>query len=715
MANLSEAYRPIMWNIQPRGEPGYSALIMYILFGIALVVFGYGAYQRVSAWRRGKSDRERVGDWGKRAWILIKELLFQKRVRDSRFPGLFHSFIYYSFIVFVITTTVVALDYDFGTDFFRGYTYVLLTVGSELGGVLVLVGIGMAWWRRRLKNPDTLDTETRTDMWPLWLLAAIIVTGFVLEGLRIAGTAGTEFEDHWTYLTPVGWGIAGATGWMGTEAVKTAHAVTWWVHLVFAFGWIACIPYTKFSHLLSLPTNVFFSRFKPRGELARSNMDELMTEHENPEDDFDWENGTLGVRRNDDITWKQRLDFDACINCGRCDEVCPSRRIDDPFGPKRFIKGLLDFVNKADAAAAKGKNGDAPAEGEDEAAEAPTVVGTTFDEMFVWYCRLCGGCVQVCPAAIDHVDTFVEVRRDLVMMQASIPVEGGKALKMMEERGNPFAPQSERKEWVESLDVRIVKPGEEVDVLVFIGCCTTFDPTKHRIATDLFKLLEHCGVSFGILGNDERCCGDPARLMGNEMTFQAAAQQQIEALKARKFKTLLTACPHCYNVFKNEYPQALFDAKFEVMHHSEFLQQRIASGQIKPTERRDRKVVFHDPCFLGRYQGQYDAPRAILGALPGLNCSEMAENRERSFCCGAGGGHFWMDLHAKERINNLRVAQAKAEGADTIATACSYCKQMLDDALKMKDLEEEIKTVDLASLVYESLPQSAKAPKAEEE
>ncbi len=686
---LSDAHREIMWNIAPNHEP--VVLVMYGMFLVALGFFGYGLYRHISSWRKGRADGERVGDWAKRAWIVIRELAFQGRVRRSRIPAIFHSLIYYSFIVLVFTTAVVALDYDFGTNFFQGYFYVLLTVGAEAAGVLILVGIGMAVWRRLVVQPDTLETKSRIDMWPLWLVAVIVITGYLIEGLRIAAIG-----DPWAYLSPVGWAVAGALGWMSTEAATTSHKVMWWLHTVLAFVWIGSIPYTKFMHLISLPTNVFFSRFKPRGEWARVNVMEMMED-----EDFDEENFTLGINKADEFTWKQRLDFDACINCGRCDEVCPSRRIDDPFGPKQFIKGCLEFVEKIDA---QKKKLDDEGNGEE-----PTVVGTAFEDDFVWFCRMCGACMEVCPACIDHVDTFAEIRRHLIMMLGSAPQEALQAMKLYQNKGNPFASQSERKEWIDSLDVRVVKPGEKVDVLVFIGCCTTFDPVKHRIATDLFNLLERCGIDFGILGNDERCCGDPARLMGHEEAFQAGAAEQLELLQSREFNTLLTGCPHCYNVFKNEYPQ-LFGTEFNVMHHSQFLQKLLADKALTPSVEQSRRVVFHDPCFLGRYQGIYDSPRDVLKALPGLDNVEMVDSRETSLCCGGGGGHYWMDLEAKERINNLRVDQAQKQGVDTIATGCAYCKQMLDDALKAKDLEDNVKTMDLSSLLLASLPKDEDAP-----
>jgi len=332
---------------------------------------------------------------------------------------------------------------------------------------------------------------------------------------------------------------------------------------------------------------------------------------------------------------------------------------------------------------------------------SPAVIGRAFDEEFIWFCRTCTTCMEVCLAYIDHVDTVIEVRRNEVIMQGRAPADAVRAMKMLESLGNPFGPQSDRTDWVEKMNVRVVGPGEECDVIYWIGCCTTFDPAKRKIARDLYTLLKRCGIEFGVLGEGERCCGDPARVMGQEQIFQTIVKEQVEELNKRKFKVLLVSCPHCYNVLKNEYPQ--FGGKYNVVHHSEFIHEMIWNGGLTPRFGERRKVVYHDPCYLGRYAKIFDAPRESLKAIPGADLVEMSSSRESSLCCGGGGGHFWMDIKKGERINNLRVQQAKAAGADTIVTGCAYCMQMLDDSVKISNLDEEIRVVDIATMVLQSL------------
>ncbi len=280
------------------------------------------------------------------------------------------------------------------------------------------------------------------------------------------------------------------------------------------------------------------------------------------------------------------------------------------------------------------------------------------------------------------------------------------ARRLLETQGNPFGPEDTRQTWVDEQHLPVVGPGESVDVLYWIGCCTTFDPTKQKIATDLCKILKRCGISFGVMGRDERCCGDPARLIGQEHLFQTIAKAQVADINARNFKVLLVSCPHCYNVLKNEYPQ--FGGNYNIVHHTEFLHEMLWNGTIKPVKGEKRKLVYHDPCYLGRYQKVYDSPREVIKAIPGVDVVEMKNHAEKSLCCGGGGGNYWFDSHEGERLNNRRVAQARDANADTVITGCAYCMQMLDDSIKIMDLDDKIRVMDIATLVLDSLGDAPK-------
>jgi Fe-S oxidoreductase/nitrate reductase gamma subunit len=680
MPPLSEATRPLMWNIS-------HAWAMYGLFIVALAICAWGVYQRITFWRQGKSDQERLSDWGKRLKVLLGEVFLQKKVRNSIYPAILHSLFFYSFVVLVVTTLIIMIQYDMNhlfsldIEIFKGLVYVFFSVASELAGIFILIGIGMAAYRRYIMKPETLPNGLEDGL-VLLLIAGMVITGYMVEGLRIA-----VLGDNWKALSFVGAAIAPLFAGMNADVAKGFHVSLWWIHTIFAMSWIALIPYTKFFHMLSLPTNAFFSKLKPRGELQRQDIEKLM---ESAEDD----DLKLGLQKADEFSWKQRLDLDACISCGRCDEVCPAYMADkEYFSPRQLVSRLKKSL---DELAGSGKN----------PAEIADIVGTAFDEEFLWHCRTCGACMEVCPAMIDHVDTLMELRRNEVLIQGRMPEEAGRALRLFETNGNPFGSQSDRVDWINEAKIRVVGPGEKVDVLYWIGCCITFDPQKHQIAADLCRLMERCGIDYGVLGEDEKCCGDPARIMGQEMLFQQAAKEQVEILKQREFKTLLTGCPHCYNVFKHEYKQ--FGGNFNVVHHTEFIQQMIEQGKLQPQAGAAAKAVYHDPCYLGRYQKIYDAPRSVINAIPAVQLFEMKNRREKSLCCGAGGGHYFMDLKRGERINNLRVKQAHDAGADTIITGCAYCMHMLQDSLKLLNLDESMRVIDIASLTADRIKEAEK-------
>ncbi len=698
----TEATREVMWNIS-------AAWLMYVLAVVAAGIFAYGAWQRVKFWKAGKTDKDRLADFGKRFVFLVQELLIQRKAREERYPGIFHSLIFYSFLVLVVTTSVVALDYDFGTHLFKGPVYLLLSLGADFAGVLILIGVGMAVWRRYFVRPKTLHTESG-DAWALGLIGAMVVTGFLVEGLRIA-----VLGDPWKIVSPVGTVFSWLFAGVSTAGAQTAHSMLWWTHTVLAMGWIATLPFTKFVHLLAMPTNIFFAKMKPRGELVRQDLEAMFAD-----ENFNEETFTYGTMTTGDLTWKQRLEADACISCGRCEEICPSFQAGQPFSPRMFIQGLkTQLYKEQDAARAQAKAakanggdthiGDAAATTENGSAHA-NIVGDIFDEEFLWYCRTCMACMEVCPAMIDHVDDIVDVRRNEAVMQGRMPGDAARAMRMLENQGNPFGPETMRTDWVQEMGVRVVGPGEKVDVLYWIGCCTTFDPIKQKIASDLIQLMTRAGVDFGVLGGDEKCCGDPARLMGQEMLFQTLAKQQVEILNQREFRVLMVSCPHCYNVLAHEYPQ--FGGHYNVVHHSEFLHEMVWSDTIVPQKGKRHKVVYHDPCYLGRYQKIYDSPRETLKSVPGIEIKEMKNHMDRSMCCGGGGGNYFFDNDKGERLNNRRVKQADEAGADMIVTGCAYCMQMLVDSVKLMDLDERIRVADIATVMLESLDEKPKSTSA---
>jgi len=647
--------------------------LFYSLFALSLLIFGVGVFQRVRHWNRGRDDNERLSELTSRIAFAFKEVFSQNKVRQKRFPGLIHLFVFYSFLLLVVTTTVVAFDHNLNISMFRGYIYVFLTVAAEIAGALILFGALAALWRRYVKRPATLEV-TCTDTWSFLLLALIVITGFWVEAVRIA-VAG----DPWQVLSFVGYAMTPLVSELEPSRGAALHSVAWWTHTLLVFFWIASIPYSKFLHLLTLPANAFLAKRKPAGELSRIDLEAALEA-----EDFDEEDFSIGIDTTGDLTWKQRLDGDACVACGRCDEACPAFTAGQALSPKKLILSMRD-MSWADDDLEHVEGG------------GKEIVGNAFDEHFVWHCLTCMACTQACPAFITHVDTLLEIRRNEVSMKGRADTDVSRTIRSMEVQGNPFGSQIARGDWVSSLGVPILDEGDACDVLYWVGCLTAFDEEKRQIAEDLIRVLRSCQIDFGLLGKAEVCCGDPARVCGSEHTFQSAVKSQVEALSRRRFNTLLVSCPHCYNALKNEYPQ--FGGRFDVVHHSELLRDLLRSGRLRLEKSDDGTVVYHDPCYLGRYQGIYDAPREVLRCGGGSALVEMEGCKENSFCCGGGGGHFWMETKEGARIDTLRIQQVKSSNADTVVTSCPYCFHMLSDAVKTMNLENEIRVVDLVSHV----------------
>ena len=396
-------------------------------------------------------------------------------------------------------------------------------------------------------------------------------------------------------------------------------------------------------------------------------------------------------------TWKNLLDLDACTNCGRCQDVCPAYMSGVPLSPKKLIQDMKAHLSEA-GAAALAENG--------ETSERPPLFGEPADapavlEEELWGCRTCGACQQECPVFIEHIPKMVDMRRYLVMMESKTSEDARQFLKSMDERQHPWVgAQHNREEWYEGLDVKVLASGEKAEYLYWVGCTGSMIDRNIEVSRAMVKILGAAGVDFAILGAEEVCTGDPARRVGGEFTFQMCAKQNIETLNGYEVKKIITTCPHCFNTYKNEYPD--FGGNYEVVHHTQLIAELIQSGKLK-LRKSLGSLTYHDPCYLGRHNGVYDAPREVLHQISDGGFTELARNRSRSLCCGAGGGYAWMDDEPQKRINHERIEDVKACGAKTAAVSCPFCMQMFDDALKALDPEKNIRAADIAELVAEAI------------
>ena len=528
------------------------------------------------------------------------------------------------------------------------------------------------------------------------LLGVVLFSGIVVEGLRIAADEIPAGHQSWSYWSPAGWLVAKAVGGLSTEATLNLHRGFWWFHVVGAFGLLSLMALTKFRHIVFAPANAFFKR-PGAGQAYLAPMGDFEKIME--------EGGSLGASKLQDFSWKQLFDADTCVRCGRCTDACPAWTAGQPLSPMAIMQDLKAYMNHAGPLLIAGKDPATELKGE--------LVGDYVKSESLWACRTCMACVQACPVMIEHVPTIVDMRRYLVMEKAEVPATAQAALQNIEQRGHPWrGTQLTRETWIEQLR------GEGVDVPIFdgtqeylywVGCSGALVERNVPITKSVVKLLVESGTSFGVLGQSETCTGDPARRLGNEFLYATLAQANAEAFNEIGVRRVITACPHCFNTFANEYPD--FGGRYEVTHHSDFLSQLVARGRLQPKEQNGATITYHDSCYLGRGNGIYDAPRKVLAAIPGVNLVEMPRSGMNGLCCGAGGGNMWME-ETGTRVNHLRAAEAANTGASVVATACPFCIQMFEDGIPAVQPDEErrsIRAYDIAELLEVSVKPAAMA------
>jgi Fe-S oxidoreductase/nitrate reductase gamma subunit len=667
--------REILWNL-----PSPAATIMYALFGAVVLVFAWGVFQRVGAYRRGRAEREdRLDDvWG-RTVDALRIGLGQQKVVERKAGGWMHLAIYSAFIVLFIATCLVALEFDLGVRILDGEFYIVFKLFTDTFGLVLLAGIFVALVRRHLFRPEGL-TRDGDDVLQLLLIAAIGVTGFLVEAVRLAATRPAAASASY-----VGNAIAPFFAGAPMEELLAGHRALWWTHLLLAFGFLATIPMSKMLHLGAGPLNIFLRTSRPKGALQP--IPGIEDEEK------------IGVTDVEDFSWKQLLSSDACTKCGRCQDECPAYAAEMPLSPRDVVLKTRDQMSRdiyrslvPSAAAMDSKTG------------KPVVPAFTFEVLFpdeIWACTTCRACMQACPVLIEHIDMIVDVRRGYVAA-SRIPDAARTSLKKMGDTGNPWGlPRDDRIQWAAGLDVPVAAVKKQFEYLYWPGCAGAYDPRNQKVTRTVASLLSRAGVDYAVLGLEETCCGAFARPMGEEGLFQLGMVETVKEIFASYgVKKVITQCPHCFNSFRKEYPQ--FGVNVEPVHHTVLLRDLIAEGRLSPAKPVNRLVAFHDSCYLGRHNDLYDAPREALASVPGITINEMAKNRERGFCCGAGGGGMWLELPGK-RINHLRFDQAMRTGANAVGSACPYCLIMFDDAAKFHNLDESVQTRDIAEIIAESL------------
>jgi Fe-S oxidoreductase len=626
---------------------------------VSVALFSRRAYFLFGLIRGGK-PAARFDDIPKRLGAEATVVVGQSKLLQRLLPGMMHAAIFWGFLVLfptIVIAMIGAVDPHATLPWLGAQGWYALLV--DLFALLVLAGVATAFVIRKLARPKRFEGSHlgEADL-ILALIAGIVLTLFMWHASQIA-LGLNDFPAAWA---PISSAIAQV---LPRPALPYLERIAVWGHVLIILSFLVYLPYSKHLHILVAAINVFFGRTRARGRLEKIDFERPETEVR------------FGSARVNDMTWKQMLDTMSCTECGRCQEVCPAWNTGKPLSPKLLIMAERDHL--------LGR------------ATTPIVPNAVIDDI-VWDCVTCGACVRECPVNIEHIDHIIDLRRNLVMVESRFPEEAGTMLRDVDRTSNPWGkPQSDRTQWAEGLGVRVLKPGEMApEVLFWVGCAPAFDERARKAAVSTAKLMQSAGVDFAILGPREACTGDPARRMGDEYTYQRLAGENVATLNDAGVKKVVTTCPHCFNTLGNEYPD--FGGRYKVVHHTEFLAELVREGKLEPAT-SERTITYHDSCYLARHNDVRAQPRELVAAVG--KPIEMPRNRERTFCCGAGGARMWMEEKRGRPINQERVREAASTGAETLAVACPFCTVMLDDGVR--ETGAKLQVFDLATLLQEAV------------
>lgn len=618
----------------------------------------------------GQSEH-RSDQIGRRLWSVVRQGILQFRTAEEPYPGIMHLTIFWGTFALLMGTIIATVDWDityliFDFQFLTNGWYLAYEIILDILGLFLMVGIGMAAYRRYRVRPARLEdipgsNSSRDDAFVLIMMTLVLITGYLIEGLRLA----VEQPD-WAAWSPVGNAMAAVIIALGDPLNETLHLTVWIVHLLIALVFLASVPFSKLFHLIAAPVNIFYRSLRPPGALAELG-----------------EGREEGVKEWTDFTWKQILDFDACVRCGRCQDVCPAFASGLSLSPRDLMSNLKTHVTQR--------------------GNGHSLHGDVISQEELWACTSCMACVEVCPVFTDQLGSIVDMRRHLVL-EGYVDDELQVALANLARYGNSFGKSPRgRARWSRKIKPKLKDARkEDVEYLWFLGDYASYSPSLKEITMMTAEVFEAAGLDFGILYEGEQNAGNDVRRVGEEGLFEMLVEKNIEALDASDFRTIVTTDPHSYNTLKNEY--ADLNSQRPVLHYSELLDNLISSNQLQLKKPKDLIVTYHDPCYLGRYNGVYDEPRRVIAAT-GCRLIEMPRHGDRAFCCGAGGGRIWMEEgEVRERPSESRIREAvEIDGVTSFIVACPKDVTMYRDAVKTTGNEERIVVKDLIELVHAAL------------
>lgn len=663
----------------------FPTAISFILLA-GLLTFAHTIYRRSLLLASAQGKDIRFDNIGGRIRHLFQSGFGQKRLllHETK-SGIMHAIIFWGFIIISLRTiTFFGLGFEdpFVLPGLRGAFGAFYNFTLNVFLILVSLATVYGLYRRLIIKPKRL-TLSAEGVVILCVILGLCVSDMIFEASRYA--LGKHLEAG-AFIGP----------WLGNyfkslspSFLSSVEGISYFAHIFLILGFLNFLPYGKHFHILTAIPNLFLFKTRPRGELTTLNLtSETVT--------------TFGNDHIEQFSWKNYFDWFSCTECGRCTAQCPATNSDKPLDPKQLTVVLRDFLyNKGDKLVAKyeGKFEGTVNEQGFIADEKP-LLGDHVAHDVLWSCTTCRACEEACPVFIEYVQEIVDMRRNLVLMQGNFPAELQNVFQNMERNSNPWGIGfNERANWAKDLNIPTMDQNPEIEYLYFVGCAGSFDDRNKKVSQALAKLLQKAGIKFAILGCEEKCNGDSARRIGNEYLAQNLIQENVATFEKYKIKKIITACPHCFNTIKNEYPA--FNGHYEVVHHTELLNDLIKTGVLKPVKNIDLKTTYHDSCYLGRYNDVYDAPREILEAIPGIELVEMENSKDTGRCCGAGGGRMWMEEKLGKRVNQMRLEDAKKTDANMVATACPFCKIMVSDAIN-ETKTTNVTSQDVVELLCES-------------
>jgi Fe-S oxidoreductase/nitrate reductase gamma subunit len=664
--DVTTATREVLWQI-----PTSFKIAMYVLMFVAFGIFMKGAIEKYKFVTQGRGYKSLLPEKLNFKRMFETILFTGKVTRDGR-VGIFHSLIYYGFIILLIATEIVAIHADTPLKLYTGPLYIVVSFLADWAGIAMLIGLALAYKRRYIEKPAYLSsTKPNSEKFMYGMLLALIILGYALEAMRLVAAGMPSGEALWS---PVGWFVASILKMSSPQddGLILTYQVVWMVHMINTMAFLACISHTKFFHMIAAPLNALFTPAFRGGVLNKMNFEDETAE-------------TFGLGKASELTSKERMDTISCVECGRCTNVCPANLAGRPLDPKLIITKMRDVMEAND-------------KGDVDFWEKETYSAVELDS-----CTTCGACMEECPMNIEHVQHIMGLKRYKALTLGEIPPEAATAITNIRNNGNPWGvSQDDRFNWADGLDIPVIEAGKKVDYLYYVGCAGSYDASNQKVVKDTVELLAKAGVDFAVMGKTEKCNGDPIRRFGDEYSFFEVAIENIANMNKYDFGKVVTHCPHCLHTIGKEYAK-FDDGDFETIHHTELLADLLATGKLKPKVEVKEELTFHDPCYLGRHHGEYNAPREILKSIPGIQLKEMEKNKDKALCCGMGGGNMWYEVHEGGELVDGRLTHVKETKVEKLATSCSFCMINFNSGKGNKTGTENLEVEDVASILRKSI------------